>query len=306
MITPSLPQPLIMPQKKRSIEHDNEGGESSPEPLKGKGPKYQKVSGREHILLRPDMYTGSTDPEVSLNTIIDESGSLVTSEFETVSAFLQCVEEIMMNAADRVAAFHESNNSIKEKTKTIKIEATEDFVSVYNDGDGIDSGVVEEYGIHAPELIFGHLRSSSNYEDSNKRLNSGRNGLGAKITNAFSHKFTVETVSPDGFKYKQVFEDNMSKINKPKITKFAGKPYTLITFEPDFVRLNMPNKITPQVQGIIKRRAYEISVTSYDPVKVHFNKSLVPVNTVDKYMTMYVPEASDRFSSNVNERWNCM
>ena len=170
------------------------------------------------------------DSDISPNTIIDESGNLVVKEFRTVPAFLQCVEEIMMNAADRVAAFHESNSTIKEKTKTIKIEVTEDYVSVYNDGDGIDSEIVEEYGIHAPELIFGHLRSSSNYEDSNKRLNSGRNGLGAKITNVFSKKFTVETVSPSGFKYRQVFEDNMSKINKPKITKFSGKPYTLVTF----------------------------------------------------------------------------
>lgn len=284
-----------MPPKKRSIGSDNGGS--------GSAPKYQKVSGREHILLRPDMYTGSTDPEVSSNTIITESGSLETKEFETVSAFLQCVEEIMMNAADRVAAFHESNNTIKERTKTIKVEVTEDYVSVYNDGDGIDSEVVEEYGIHAPELIFGHLRSSSNYEDSNKRLNSGRNGLGAKITNVFSKKFTVETVSPSGFKYKQVFEDNMSKINKPKITKFSGKPYTLITFEPDFDRLNMPRKITSDVQGIIKRRAYEVCVTSYDPVKVHYNKTPVTVNTVDKYMSMYVPESSSRFSANINERW---
>lgn len=286
-----------MSPKKRSIDDGSSGGPSN------SNSKYQKVSGREHILLRPDMYTGSTDPETSLNTTVDEEGNLVSSEFETVSAFLQCVEEIMMNAADRVAAFHESNSTIREKTKTIKIEVTEDYVSVYNDGDGIDSEIVAEYGIHAPELIFGHLRSSSNYEDSNKRLNSGRNGLGAKITNVFSKRFTVETVSPSGSKYKQVFEDNMSKINKPKITKFSGKPYTLITFEPDFERLNMPRKITPEVMGIIKRRAYEISVTSYDPVKVHFNKSVVPVNTVDKYMSMYVTESSSRFSANVNERW---
>lgn len=305
-ITIGMPPSTSPKSNKRSIDEqgsqDADGSLNGPGSA-GKSQKYMKVSGREHILLRPDMYTGSTDPEVSSNTIIDESGLLVTKEFETVSAFLQCVEEIMMNAADRVAAFHEENSTIVQKTKTIKIEVTEDYVSVFNDGDGIDSDVVEEYGIHAPELIFGHLRSSSNYEDSNKRLNSGRNGLGAKITNVFSKRFTVETVSPSGFKYKQVFEDNMSVINKPKITKFSGRPYTLVTFEPDFVRLNMPDKIGPDIQGIIRRRAYEISVTSYEPVKVHFNKSAVTVNTVDKYMSMYVPEASNRFSANVNERW---
>jgi DNA topoisomerase-2 len=42
-------------------------------------------------------------------------------------------------------------------------------------------------------MIFGHLLTSSNYDDSIKKITGGRNGYGAKLTNAFSKRFTVET-----------------------------------------------------------------------------------------------------------------
>lgn len=270
---------------------------------KGKAPKYTKLSGREHVLLRADMYTGTTASSVVENTIVTPEGVIETKDIESVPAFLQCVEEILMNAGDRVSSYHEANNTIVNKTTMIKVVVTPDYVSVYNNGDGIDAEILPEHGIHAPELIFGHLRSSSNYDDDNKRLSSGRNGYGVKICNIFSTKFSVETVGLNGFKYKQTFEKNMSVINKPKITKFSGKPYTMVTFEPDFKTLNMPNKITPDVEGIIRRRAYEMSTCSYDPVKVHFNGTPISVNTVDKYMSLYVPDSSCRFSSVVNDRW---
>ena len=57
-----------------------------------------------------------------------------------------------------------------------------------------------------PELIFGHLLTSSNYNDDKKKVTGGRNGYGAKLANIFSSEFTIETAdSNEGKKYKQVF-----------------------------------------------------------------------------------------------------
>ena len=47
--------------------------------------------------------------------------------------------------------------------------------------------------VYVPELIFGHLLTSSNYNDSVKKVTGGRNGFGAKLTNIFSKKFTITT-----------------------------------------------------------------------------------------------------------------
>ena len=266
--------------------------------------KYQKVSQRDHVLLRPDMYVGPTSPTETENIIIDAAGNLETKRFAVSPAFLQCFEEILMNAADRVSAAHESGSTIVQSTKTIKVVVEEGTISVFNDGDAIAPIMLDEYGVYSVELIFGHLLSSSNYDDSRARLNSGRQGMGSKICNIFSTTFKVETAcAKTGIKYKQTFENNMAVINPPVLTKFSGKPYTIITYVPDFARFSMRDKITPDIQGILRRRCFEISATSLDPVKVVFNDARIPVTKIDQYAALYIPDAASRFSAVVNDRW---
>lgn len=280
---------------KRSVSDGRE-----PQPARS---VYQKVSQREHVLLRPDMYVGNITPIASENTTIDADGNVVTKEITVAPAFLQCFEEILMNAADRISAAHEEGSVIVHRTKTIKIVVKADSISVFNDGQGIESQMIEEYGVRTPELIFGHLLSSSNYDDSNHRLNSGKNGIGSKSVNIFSTTFMVETVDADaGVKYRQIFRDNMSVIDPPVLTKFSGKPYTKITYAPDFARFGMEN-ITPDIEGILRRRSYETGATAMDTIRVWFNGTKVPVTKFDDYASLYVPDAASRFSAVVNERW---
>ena len=59
--------------------------------------------------------------------------------------------------------------------------------------------------MYVPELIFGTLLTSSNYNDDQKKVTGGRNGYGAKLCNIFSTEFTVETASSESGKaFKQV------------------------------------------------------------------------------------------------------
>jgi DNA topoisomerase-2 len=51
----------------------------------------------------------------------------------------------------------------------------------------------KEHSVYVPEMVFGHLLTSSNYDDSIKKVTGGRNGYGAKLTNVFSKKFIIET-----------------------------------------------------------------------------------------------------------------
>lgn len=41
-------------------------------------------------------------------------------------------------------------------------------------------------------MIFGHLMTSSNFDDTEKKVTGGRNGFGAKLANIFSTFFEVE------------------------------------------------------------------------------------------------------------------
>ena len=42
-------------------------------------------------------------------------------------------------------------------------------ISITNNGAGVPVEVHKEEGIYVPELIFGHLLTSSNYDDSQKK-----------------------------------------------------------------------------------------------------------------------------------------
>lgn len=46
-------------------------------------------------------------------------------------------------------------------------------IRVWNNGDGIPVEIHKEEGVYVPELIFGHLLTSSNYNDNEKKVCRG-------------------------------------------------------------------------------------------------------------------------------------
>ena len=265
--------------------------------------KFQKLSGREHILQRSDMYVGSTSPDTLQAYVVDEEGLLFQREVSVAPGFLQVVEEAIMNAADRVSAAHEVNSEVTYKTSKIRVDIKGRTVSVENNGDGIVCDFLDEFGVHAPELIFGHLRTSSNYDDNQERLNVGRNGIGIKIANIFSDKFVLETVDfVKKKKYTQVFRDNMKVIEKPKIKDFSGDPYTRVTFSVESSRFGMDGDIPTDVVSILRRRCHEVLLCSLDPVKVVFNGKSLKTNSLEKYLGMYGIDKS-KIATCTSPRW---
>merc|ERR1719223_1603350 len=109
----------------------------------------------------------------------------------------------------------------------VTINKEEGSISVMNNGKGVPVAIHKEHGCYVPELIFGHLLTSDNYDDNEKKVTGGRNGYGAKLTNVFSTKFVLETADHSvKKKFKQVFENNMSKKNPPKVSDYAGADFT--------------------------------------------------------------------------------
>jgi DNA topoisomerase-2 len=87
---------------------------------------------------------------------------------------------------------------------------------------GIDIAKHPEENIWIPELIFGHLRTSTNYDKTEEKVTGGKNGYGAKLTNIYSTEFTVETVdSYQKKKYIQTWSNNMYEKTKPKICGYS-------------------------------------------------------------------------------------
>ena len=118
----------------------------------------------------------------------------------------------------------------------VKFDKELKMISVYNNGKGIPIEIHKISNVYVPEMLFGQLMTSSNY-NSRKKFR----GIGAKITNLFSTQFTVETTDTTQKKrYIQTFRNNMTQTGNPEITDYNNKEeYTKVSFIPDLERFGM-------------------------------------------------------------------
>ncbi|XP_057870528.2 DNA topoisomerase 2 [Cryptomeria japonica] len=264
---------------------------------------YQKKSQLEHILLRPDTYVGSIERHKQTMWVY-ENGGMVHKEIEYVPGLYKIFDEILVNAAD--------NKERDPKMNSVKVEISEEDrrISIYNNGDGIPVEIHQQEGVYVPELIFGHLLTSSNYDDNVKKTTGGRNGYGAKLTNIFSTEFIIETA--DGRrqkKYKQVFSNNMSSKSEPVITKCKeGENWTKVTFKPDLAKFSMTD-LEPDVVALMKKRVLDLAGCLGKGVKVELNGKILPIKSFEDYVDLYLSPVKDSDSKRerhfieVNDRW---
>ena len=163
-------------------------------------------------------------------------------------------------------------------------------------------------------MIFGHLLTSSNYDDEQEKVTGGRNGYGAKLCNVFSTVFTLETADARSKKrYKQTWTSNMTKMGKAVITSNNGDDFTKVTFTPDFSKFGMTG-IDDDFEALVKRRVYDIAGTIRG-LKVYLNGSMIKLKDFKKYMEMYTKaiklergeeaksDASEIVAESPNSRW---
>jgi DNA topoisomerase II len=193
-------------------------------------------------------------------------------------------------------------------TLKVTIDVEEGTISVYNNGRGIPIALHETESMYIPQLIFGNLLTSSNYDDDEKKLTGGRNGYGAKLANIYSHEFTVETACKAGkgyeaAKYKQVWTKNMGKVTAPKITANPkGEEFTRISFRPDLERFHM-DSIDDDTLSLLQRRVYDMAGTMKTvnaagkkhgkDVKVFLNGERISIKSFKSYVDMYVNSATE-------------
>ena len=208
---------------------------------------YQKKTDKEHILDNEDTYTGSMELSDN-NTYIFDDGKITEQSIKMIPGLYKLFDEAAVNSRDHVVRMNEKIKSqpdgeINHRVSFIDISITDDkIISFTNDGNGIDIIKHPTYGIWIPEMIFGHLRTSTNYDKTEKKIVGGKNGFGVKLIFIWSEWGQIETVDHvRQLKYVQTFENNLDIINPPVITKCKRKPYTKISFKPDFKRLKIKN-----------------------------------------------------------------
>ena len=245
--------------------------------------KYQKFTQLEHILARPDTYVGSLERDVSKQWVLNADASAMEPRLLThVPGLFKIYDEILVNAIDQTIV-----DSTVDAIK-VHVDRESGTISVMNTGKGIPIVKHEKENMWIPEMIFGELLTSSNYDDSEKRTVGGRNGYGAKLANIFSVNFQVDIVdSETGQRYVQTFTDNMTNRSAPKITKKASKGYAKFTFVPDYKRFGMES-LDNDTFAMLERRVYDACACTPDSVGVYFNGKKLCYKNFEKYVDLYI------------------
>jgi DNA topoisomerase-2 len=275
--------------------------------------QYQRKTDKQHILDNPDTYIGSVENVDAQMWVYDDASQKITlKDIEYVPGLYKLFDEGIVNCRDHVIRMIHSPILDKRYVSYIETSISQDgTIMMANDGNGIDIAKHPEYDIWIPEMIFGQLRTSTNYDKNEKKIVGGKNGFGFKLVLIWSEYGKIETVDHTrGLKYVQEFKRNLDEICPPVITKVTGaaaKPYTKVWFKPDYRRLGVPG-LTPDMLALLKKRVYDIgAVTDHtiNKIKVILNGDKIPVKNFQNYIDLYLGGKTDvkRIYEEGSERW---
>ena len=259
-------------------------------------PKYVKKDHIEHVLTRADMYIGSIrnrkiQDYVALEV---ENGEyrIIKDNIDINPGLLRIFVEALSNAIDNV----KRSETTSTKCTKIKVNIDKDTgeTIIWNDGQVVPIEVNDE-GDYNHTMIFGQLMTSSNYDDEEERLVSGRNGIGIKATNIYSKSFQVRGFDPEvGKIFEQNWANNMRDISKPKITSHKAKNgFTEIKYIPDFERFGMKSYTDDTINLY---RKYVCDAAMLTKISVYFNENLIPVKNLVEYSKLYNEEQTSEVS----------
>jgi DNA topoisomerase-2 len=272
--------------------------------------KYQQKTDKQHILDNPDTYVGSIENVDTDMWILNDDGSkIIEKNINYIPALFKLFDEGIVNCRDHVIRMKQSvTNNIENSLPVTYIDISikdDGTIVMINDGNGIDVEKHPEYNIWIPEMIFGHLRTSTNYDKSEKKIVGGKNGFGFKLVLIWSSYGYIETIDHiRGLKYTQEFRNNLDIIEPPVITKVKSKPYTKIIFKPDYSRLGIDG-LTPDVVSLLKKRVYDVAAVTDKSLKVKYNSNIIPVKNFQQYIDLYIgnKDSVPRIYEDSGERW---
>ena len=262
---------------------------------------YQRKTHREHILDLPDTYIGSVTT-ASEEVFVRDGDNFKSAAVQVNPGFYKLVDELLVNAHDHAIRLRQKKSENPVKNIEVSVAADGTMLTIRNDGEPIDVAQHPDHKVWIPQMIFGELLTSTNYNKDEKKLVGGKNGYGVKLVNIFAKRMTVH-VNDAGRQlyYTQGFGDNMTKVEEPVVKKGKAKSHVQIDWTPDFARFGM-TKITDDMIQLIERRVWDLAMTLGKEVKVSWNGTAVKCKNLTEYAKGFGCETV--IYETPNERWH--
>jgi len=274
---------------------------------------YQDKDLRQHIYDKPSTYAGSIEPNKEPMWVYDTlTKKIIKKPITFIEVFFKCFDEILVNAIDQHKRIHQkliADPSCKLKpVKNISVTLDKEtgWITVENDGEGIEITKHAKNDKYVPQMLFGQLLTSINYDKNEIKLVGGTNGYGAKITNIFSKQFIIETVdSSRKLKFTQTYRENMTIEEPPLIESYNKVPYTKIKYLPDYERFGINDFKIIDDWELLARRVYDSSACTDKTCISYLNGEKIAVKTFEDYVNLYIGNKRDtkRIYYAPNERW---
>lgn len=260
----------------------------------------EKLSHVEHVLKRPDSYVGSTSLVAEEYWLLNADASGFEKRIVRYSpALLKIFDEVLVNAIDRNSLFPKEVTSIK-----IDVDTSTGAITIENNGPLGGVAVVEngKENAYNPELVFGHLLTSTNYDDSQKRIVGGRNGYGAKLANIYSQDFAIKVKDPvNKVLYTQKWMKNMSVRGEPMVKAYASATASVsVTFTPDWKRFHMDG-MDAAIVDVFRKRAWDAAVCTSPQCRIKWCGEPIPALTFEKFAKMHT--GLEKMLTVVTDRW---